>query len=139
MKRGAAKKDRILDETINRESKGPQEIRVGDQKAVVIPVDVWERILEELEELDDIRAYEEAEVESDQKTIEHDELCRMLGLSPLRYLRQRAGLTQTALAKKSGLSQSYIAKVESSERRPSLKAAKKLAGPLGVTPERLMY
>jgi len=30
------------------------------RKAVLLPLDEWERIVEELEELDDIRAYDEA-------------------------------------------------------------------------------
>ncbi len=30
------------------------------RRAVIVPLDQWERILEELEELDDIRAYDEA-------------------------------------------------------------------------------
>jgi PHD/YefM family antitoxin component YafN of YafNO toxin-antitoxin module len=32
----------------------------GNRKAVVLPVAEWEEILEALEELDDIRAYDEA-------------------------------------------------------------------------------
>jgi hypothetical protein len=32
----------------------------GRQKAVVVPIDEWRKILEALEDLDDIRAYDEA-------------------------------------------------------------------------------
>ena len=32
----------------------------GHRKAVVVPVEEWEKVLEALEELDDIRAYDEA-------------------------------------------------------------------------------
>lgn len=32
----------------------------GNRKAVVLPLDAWQQIKEELEELDDIRAYDEA-------------------------------------------------------------------------------
>ena len=32
----------------------------GNKRAVVVPLDEWQRILEALEELDDIRAYDEA-------------------------------------------------------------------------------
>jgi PHD/YefM family antitoxin component YafN of YafNO toxin-antitoxin module len=32
----------------------------GQRTAVVVPLDEWERIVEALEELDDIRAYDEA-------------------------------------------------------------------------------
>ena len=35
----------------------------GKRKAVVIPVSEWERIQEDIEELDDIRAYDEAKSE----------------------------------------------------------------------------
>ena len=33
------------------------------KKAVVIPISEWDRILEELEELEDIRAYDQAKAE----------------------------------------------------------------------------
>jgi hypothetical protein len=32
----------------------------GNRKAVVIPISEWQRVVEMLEELDDIRAYDEA-------------------------------------------------------------------------------
>jgi PHD/YefM family antitoxin component YafN of YafNO toxin-antitoxin module len=32
----------------------------GNRKAVVLPIETWEQILEALDELDDIRAYDEA-------------------------------------------------------------------------------
>jgi len=35
----------------------------GKRKAVVIPLDEWERIQEEMEELEDIRAYDAAKME----------------------------------------------------------------------------
>jgi len=34
------------------------------RKAVVLPVDEWAQIVEELEELDDIRAYDEAKAQA---------------------------------------------------------------------------
>jgi hypothetical protein len=35
----------------------------GNRKSVVVPITAWEQILEELEELDDIRAYDAAKQE----------------------------------------------------------------------------
>ena len=35
----------------------------GNRKAVVVPISSWQQILEALEELDDIRAYDEAKRE----------------------------------------------------------------------------
>lgn len=36
----------------------------GNRKAVVVPISEWERILDALEELDDIRAYDDAKRDS---------------------------------------------------------------------------
>jgi PHD/YefM family antitoxin component YafN of YafNO toxin-antitoxin module len=35
----------------------------GERKAVILPWEEWQAVLEELEELDDIRAYDEAKLE----------------------------------------------------------------------------
>ena len=35
----------------------------GHRKAVVVPISAWQQIIEALEELDDIRAYDEAKQE----------------------------------------------------------------------------
>jgi hypothetical protein len=35
----------------------------GNRKAVLVPISAWQQILEALEELDDIRAYDEAKQE----------------------------------------------------------------------------
>lgn len=34
----------------------------GNKKAVLVPIDEWGKVMEELEELDDIRAYDAAKV-----------------------------------------------------------------------------
>jgi len=97
---------------------------------------------EEWEDQEDIRAYDEAkarmEEEGEESLVEFDELCCQVGLSPLRYLRGRAGLNQSQLARKSGLSQSYIARVEKNQRKLSLAAAKKIARVLGLPREKLL-
>lgn len=120
----------------------PQEIQIGGQRAVVVPLDLWRKALEELEGLYDLRAYDQAKArmqgETEDDWVEHDELCRRLGLSPLRYLRNRAGLNQSALAKKTGFSQSYIARIEKNQRKLSLPAARKIARVLKVAVDMLM-
>ena len=113
-----------------------QEIQIGHEEAVIVSRKTWERLMERLEDLEDVKLYDQAKTRKE-KTIEHDQLCRELGLSPLRYLRNRAGLTQSQLARKTGLSQSYIAKVEANERKPSANARKKIARALGIAPEKL--
>jgi PHD/YefM family antitoxin component YafN of YafNO toxin-antitoxin module len=45
------------------------------RKAVLLPVSDWERILEELEELDDIRAFDEAK-SKEQETVPFEQAVR---------------------------------------------------------------
>ena len=114
-----------------------QQVSIGNERAFIVPHHIWRRIILRLEELDDERAYDAAKTTSDQTTIEHDEVCRMLGESPLRYLRLQAALTQAELAKKARLSQSYIAKVELGDKPLSTASRNKLARALKIAPEML--
>jgi len=116
-----------------------QEIEVGKERAVVVPLDTWKRMLERLEELEDAKLYDEAVADADQTTIEHDELCRRVGRNPLRYLRGRAGMTQNELAARSGLSQSFIARTESGGKRLSASSRKRIARALGIKLEKLVF
>jgi DNA-binding XRE family transcriptional regulator len=52
----------------------------------------------------------------------------------LRRVRTAAGLTQTALAKRSGLNRSYVSDLEAGQRNPTAMTLKRLAKVLGVTP-----
>jgi len=116
-----------------------QEIQVGEEQAVIVPMKTWKQMLEQLEDLEDVKLYDQIKARRSEKTIAHDELCRQLGVSPLRYLRTRAGMTQSQLARKTGLSQSYLAKVEASERRLSGQASKIIAQALHLSPDQLIY
>ena len=116
-----------------------QEIVIGKERAVIVPEQTWRRLLERLEEKEDLRLYDEAKGGPDESTVAHDELLRRVGRSPLRYLRGRAGLTQAALAKKAGISQSFVAKVEASEKKLSDTSRRKLARALGVASAKLIW
>lgn len=45
----------------------------------------------------------------------------------LRVIRKKRGMTMKQLGELTGLSESYISKLENMERRPSVDAAKKIA------------
>jgi DNA-binding XRE family transcriptional regulator len=52
----------------------------------------------------------------------------------LRRVRTAAGLTQTALAKRSGIHRSYVSALEAGQRNPTAVTLQRLAKVLGVTP-----
>ena len=52
----------------------------------------------------------------------------------LRRVRTAAGLTQTALAKRSGIHLSYVSALEAGQRNPTALTLQRLAKVLGVTP-----
>lgn len=58
--------------------------------------------------------------------------------SRLKSARTNAGLSQTALAKSTGLSQSYLAQLEAGDREPSLDTIRSLSSALGLNPGWLM-
>ena len=52
----------------------------------------------------------------------------------VRHWRIAAGLTQTAVAKRSGMNRSYLSRLESGHRNPTLATLERLAKTLKVTP-----
>jgi DNA-binding XRE family transcriptional regulator len=52
----------------------------------------------------------------------------------LRRVRTAAGLSQTALAKRSGIHRSYVSALEAGQRNPTAVTLQRLAKVLGVTP-----
>jgi repressor LexA len=56
----------------------------------------------------------------------------------IRRLREEAGLSQRALARKAGLSSQYLSDIEVGRTSPSLKSLEKLAGALQIAPGRLL-
>ncbi len=116
-----------------------QVIELGKERAVIVPLDAWTRLVERLEDLEDEALYDEAMADPDEELVKHDQVCRELGLCPLRYLRHRAGMTQTELARRTRLSQSFIARVESNDKRLSATSRKKIARALKLPESKLIY
>jgi transcriptional regulator with XRE-family HTH domain len=65
------------------------------------------------------------------------ELARLLG-AEIRCRRLLAGLTQEQLAEKSGVSRTYLARLETGRQDPTLSTLEKLAKALGVKASRLL-
>jgi transcriptional regulator with XRE-family HTH domain len=56
----------------------------------------------------------------------------------LKTLRERRGMTQEQLAKKSGVGRSHLARLETGRQDPTLSTIEKLAKALGVKVGRLL-
>jgi|SoiMethySBSTD1v2_1073268.scaffolds.fasta_scaffold25940_11 transcriptional regulator with XRE-family HTH domain len=63
---------------------------------------------------------------------------RELMAAKLKALRERRGLTQEQLSEKSGVSRTYLARLETGRQDPTLSTLEKLAKALGVKVGRLL-
>jgi len=116
-------------------------------ETVTIPRKEYEALLSRLEQAEDIQAVEAfrarvAAVGFDEATKDHlpAELAwRLLdGEHPLRIWREHRGLSANALAKLTGVPQSYISEIETRKKPGSIDAYSKLARALGVTVDDLI-
>lgn len=55
----------------------------------------------------------------------------------VRQLREKAGLSQRALAERAGISASWLSRIESGDYDPTWGSMRRVAGGLGVSLERL--
>jgi len=84
-------------------------------------------------------AAEIARVDAGAETFSDEEAAAFVeAASPVAFFRQRRGLSQVALARAAGLSQSYLAGIESGARKGSAEHLKRLAEALGVRMEMLV-
>ena len=55
-----------------------QKVKIGKEKIVMVPEKTWKKILEKLEDIDDVRAYDEAKANDDGYRISHEDLMKEL-------------------------------------------------------------
>ncbi len=98
----------------------------------MLPIKAYEAMLDELEMVADIRAYDEVKARNEE-TIPFELTKRMIaGESPIRVWREHRGLTITELASKTSLSRSHLSQVESGKRRGSSDALRTIAAALDL-------
>ena len=96
---------------------------------------------EEYEDLVDARrhATEMRDIAAGAPTVAIEEMDAYLAAkTPLAFWRQRANLTQAALAKTAGISQAFLAQIETGARTGSVTILAKLARALGLRIEDLI-
>lgn len=110
-------------------------LRDGEPEWAVMPYEHYQRLIEEIEMLEDIRDYDAAK----QALVEGEELVPseltyaiLDGKHPVRAWREHRKLTQEQLAESAGISKSYLSQIESGKRRGTTNVLVALANALGL-------
>jgi DNA-binding XRE family transcriptional regulator len=102
------------------------------KRYVLVPEKTYDRMVEELEDLEDLRAYDRAKVDA-QEAVPMEIADRLIaGENPLRVWREYRKLTQQQLAEKAGITKPYLSQLESARREASISVFKKLAQALKI-------
>lgn len=110
--------------------------RDGKPEYAVIPYDVYQAMVERLEDLEDIRAADEAiaELERGENELIPWEMSERLseGENPIRLWREHRSVTQAELAEAAGVRKPAISQIEAGKRQPSVPVLSAIAQRLGV-------
>jgi DNA-binding XRE family transcriptional regulator len=113
----------------------------GKPEWAIVPYEEYQRLLDELEMLQDIRAYDEAKasVAQGEELIPSEVTYAILdGENPIRVWREYRGMTQQQVAEKAGISKPYLSQLESGQRKGTTEVLSGLAKALGVSLEDLV-
>jgi ribosome-binding protein aMBF1 (putative translation factor) len=108
----------------------------GKPEWVVLPYEEYERLVEEAEMLQDVRAYDEAKkaVAAGEELVPSEVTYAILdGGNPVRVWREHRGMSRKQLAEASGLSTAYLSQVESGKRKASPEVLAAIAQELGLS------
>jgi DNA-binding XRE family transcriptional regulator len=96
----------------------------------------YERLVEEAEMLEDVRAYDEAKraiAEGEELVPARVTYAILDGDNPVRVWREHRGLTQRQLAEAAGISVPYLSQIESGKRTGSAEVLAAIARELGLS------
>lgn len=114
----------------------------GKPEWAVIPFSEYKKILEALEDAEDIKDIEEnlkAVQEKKELTVPGEVTFAVLdGISPIRAWREHKQIKMNELAKKVGISPAYLSQIENGKRNPTIDTLKTIARELGIDVEMLI-
>lgn len=112
-------------------------VRDGKPEWAVLPYDMYLRLVEEAEMLQDVRDYDAAKaaLESGEEELVPGEVVFALldGENPIKVWRNYRGLTQIELAREAGISVPYLSQIETNKRTGTTDVLKTIANALKVT------
>ena len=108
--------------------------RDGTRVFAVIPIDLFERLSDALEDLEDAALYEAAKAADDGFRVPGDVVDAMIrdGVHPVKAWREHRGITQETLAGQAGISKAYLCQIETGKRTGAVKTLRALARALAV-------
>lgn len=105
----------------------------GKPAYAVVPIDLWERIRENIEDAEDVAAYDRAKAADDGFTLPAAVVYATLGgAHPVKAWREHKAMSLQALATAAGVSKPYVSQIEGGKRAGTAATLKKLAAALGV-------
>jgi DNA-binding XRE family transcriptional regulator len=104
----------------------------GARQYAIVPIDIYNDLLEKAELMEDIEAYEKAKNDDDE-LVPAEIVYRLIsGENKIKVWREYRQLTQAGLAELSGMAQATIAQMEGGKRLGSVTALKKIAEALNL-------
>jgi DNA-binding XRE family transcriptional regulator len=114
-------------------------VEKNGQKFVLVPIEQYNQVLEELEMLEDIRDFEEAEA-ADEESFPSEVVNRLIldEENPIKVFREYRGLTQEQLADKAGIQRADLAAMEIGQESGSAKTLMAIAEALELDDDDLI-
>lgn len=111
----------------------------GRREYAVVPIELWERLADQVEDLEDEGVFAQAKASDDGVRIPAAVLdAELAGVNPVRAWRDFRGLTQQVLADKAGISKAFLSQIERGKRTGRVRVLSGLAQALGVPVDLLM-
>lgn len=105
----------------------------GHRAFAVVPIDLWDRVKDLIEDLEDEALYAQAKASDDGRRIPAAVLdAELAGDHPVRAWRNHLRMTQDALAAAAGISKPYLSQIETRQRVGTTDVLSKIASALAV-------
>lgn len=107
-------------------------LEIGGQPMVAIPVEAWERIVEELEDQAGALRARAILDSPEAEYVPLEEAEKDWFDNRIKAVRKEKGVTQKELARRLGVSQSRVSRLEDPDHRPTVRMYERVAKALGI-------
>lgn len=106
----------------------------GKPAFAVVPIELWQALAEQLEDAQDVAAFDRAMTQDEGSRIPHAVLkAEINGTQPVRAWREHRAMSQAALAAAAGVSRAFICQIEAGDRTGSIDTLAAIARALDVS------